>query len=100
MIAKLPFSVPSDPVFAARSETYDQPFFEYAVPGTILRFLQGFGRLIRTRTDRGVVVVLDKRLLTKTYGPFFIDSLPDPTVHKGSLALLSRTAAEWLSRQP
>ena len=100
VIAKLPFSVPSDPVFAARSETYDQPFFEYAVPGTILRFLQGFGRLIRTRTDRGVVVVLDKRLLTKTYGPFFLDSLPDPTVHKGSLALLPKTATDWLSRQP
>jgi DNA polymerase-3 subunit epsilon/ATP-dependent DNA helicase DinG len=97
-IAKLPFSVPSDPVFAARSETFEQPFLEYAVPGTILRFLQGFGRLIRTRTDRGVVVVFDKRLLTKSYGPLFIESLPDPTIHQGALALLPRTAAEWISR--
>jgi len=96
-IAKLPFSVPSDPIFAARSETFEQPFFEYAVPGTILRFLQGFGRLIRTRTDRGVVAVFDKRLLTKSYGQLFIDSLPDPTVHQGSVALLPRAAAEWLS---
>jgi DNA polymerase-3 subunit epsilon/ATP-dependent DNA helicase DinG len=96
-IAKLPFSVPSDPVFAARAETFDQPFVEYAVPETILRFLQGFGRLIRTRTDRGVVVVFDKRLLTKSYGSLFIESLPDPTVHQGSLALLPRTAAEWIS---
>lgn len=97
-IAKLPFSVPSDPIFAARSETFDQPFLEYAVPETILRFLQGFGRLIRTRTDRGVVVVFDKRLLTKSYGPLFIESLPDPTIQQGALALLPRTAAEWISR--
>ncbi len=96
-IAKLPFSVPSDPIFAARAETFEQPFFEYAVPETILRFLQGFGRLIRTRTDRGVVAVFDKRLLTKSYGPLFIESLPDPTVRRGSVALLPRAAAEWLS---
>ncbi len=97
-IVKLPFSVPSDPVFAARSETFDQPFADYALPGTILRFLQGFGRLIRTRTDRGVVVVFDKRLLTKSYGSLFLESLPDPTIHQGSLALLPRTAAEWIAR--
>ena len=51
------------------------------------------------REETSTVVVLDKRLLTKTYGPFFIDSLPDPTVHKGSLALLPKTATDWLSRQ-
>lgn len=96
-ISKLPFSVPSDPVFAARAETFDQPFLEYAVPEAILRFLQGFGRLIRTRTDRGIVVVFDKRLLTKSYGSLFIESLPDPTVRQGSLALLPQAAAEWIS---
>jgi DNA polymerase-3 subunit epsilon/ATP-dependent DNA helicase DinG len=96
-IAKLPFNVPSDPVFAARSETFEQPFVEYALPGTILRFLQGFGRLIRTRSDRGVVVVFDKRLLTKSYGSLFLESLPDPTIQRGSLALLPRTAAEWIA---
>jgi predicted DnaQ family exonuclease/DinG family helicase len=96
-IAKLPFSVPSDPIFAARAETFDEPFFEYAVPETILRFLQGFGRLIRTRTDRGIVVIFDKRLLTKSYGPLFIESLPDPTVRQGSITLLPKAAAEWLA---
>ena len=96
-IAKLPFSVPSDPIFAARAETFDQPFFDYAVPETILRFLQGFGRLIRTRTDRGVVAVFDKRLLTKSYGQLFLESLPEPTVRRGSVALLPKAAAEWLS---
>lgn len=96
-IAKLPFSVPSDPIFAARAETFDEPFFEYAVPETILRFLQGFGRLIRTRTDRGVVAIFDRRLLTKSYGQLFIESLPDPTIRQGSITLLPKTAAEWLA---
>lgn len=97
-IAKLPFSVPSDPIFAARSETFEQPFFDYAVPETILRFLQGFGRLIRTRTDRGVVAVFDKRLLTKSYGSLFVESLPHPTIRKGSVALLPQVAARWIDR--
>jgi len=96
-IAKLPFSVPSDPIFAARSETFEQPFFEYAVPETILRFLQGFGRLIRTDTDRGVVAIFDKRLLTKSYGSLFMESLPDPTIRQGPLELLPKAAAEWIS---
>jgi DNA polymerase-3 subunit epsilon/ATP-dependent DNA helicase DinG len=97
-IAKLPFSVPSDPIFAARAETFEQPFQEYAVPDAILRFLQGFGRLIRTRTDRGVVAIFDKRLLTKSYGPFFIDSLPDPTLRRGSVMMLPQAAVEWLNK--
>ncbi len=96
-IAKLPFSVPSDPIFAARAETFDQPFFEYAVPETILRFLQGFGRLIRTRSDRGIVAIFDKRVLTKSYGRLFIESLPDPTVRQGPVTLLPKVAAEWLA---
>jgi DNA polymerase-3 subunit epsilon/ATP-dependent DNA helicase DinG len=97
-IAKIPFSVPSDPVFAARAETFEQPFRDFAVPGTILRFLQGFGRLIRTRDDRGVVACFDKRLLTKSYGPLFLESLPNPTVRRGSIAQLPGVAAEWLRR--
>jgi len=59
--------------------------------------LQGFGRLIRTRSDRGVVAVFDRRLLTKSYGQMFIDSLPEPTVRRGPLALLPKAAAEWLA---
>ena len=61
MIVKLPFDVPSDPIVAARAETFEDPFNEYALPEAILRFRQGFGRLIRTQTDRGIVVLLDKR---------------------------------------
>jgi predicted DnaQ family exonuclease/DinG family helicase len=96
VIARLPFSVPTDPVFAARSETFEDPFGQYAVPETILRFRQGFGRLIRSTTDRGVVVILDKRLLTKSYGRSFLNSLPECTVRRGPLADLPAAAARWI----
>jgi ATP-dependent DNA helicase DinG len=97
VIARLPFSVPDDPIFAARSDTFDNPFAEYAIPETILRFRQGFGRLIRTKTDRGVVVVLDKRLLTKSYGPMFLNSLPECTRVRASLTKLPDAARRWLA---
>ncbi|MCD6554946.1 MAG: DEAD/DEAH box helicase family protein [Anaerolineae bacterium] len=100
VIARLPFSVPSDPVFAARAETFADPFGEYSVPETILRFRQGFGRLIRSSTDRGVVVVLDKRLLTKRYGVAFLHSLPQCTVRRGPLVELPRLAAAWIDGGP
>jgi len=79
VIVKIPFTVPSDPVFAARSELLDDPFEELAVPQAVVRMRQGFGRLIRTTTDRGVVVVLDSRLVTRRYGRVFLDSLPPAT---------------------
>jgi len=96
VIARLPFSVPSDPIFASRSETFDEPFGQYALPEAILRLRQGFGRLIRSKTDRGVVVILDKRILTKSYGRAFLDSLPACTVRRGPLAALPRMAAQWI----
>jgi ATP-dependent DNA helicase DinG len=96
-IVKLPFDVPSDPIIAARSETFDDAFSEYSLPEAILRFRQGFGRLIRTQSDRGVVAILDKRILTKRYGRSFLDSLPECTVKQGPLADLPRTAAQWLN---
>ena len=100
VIARLPFSVPDDPIFATRAETFDNPFAEYAIPETILRFRQGFGRLIRTKTDRGVVVVLDKRLLTKSYGPMFLNSLPECTMVRASLPKLPDAAKRWLELTP
>ena len=96
-IVKLPFDVPSDPIVAARSETFDDAFNEYNLPEAILRFRQGFGRLIRTQSDRGVVAILDRRVLTKRYGKAFLDSLPGCTVRQGSLADLPRAAAQWLN---
>jgi ATP-dependent DNA helicase DinG len=96
VIAKLPFAVPSDPLVAARSETFEDPFNEYHLPEAILRFRQGFGRLIRAQSDRGVVVILDRRVLTKSYGRIFIESLPHCTLRVGSLNDLPRAAAKWL----
>ncbi len=97
VIVKLPFDVPSDPIVSARSETFDDPFYQYSLPEAILRFRQGFGRLIRTQYDRGVVVVLDRRVLTKRYGPLFIESLPRCTVHTGPVKDLPFMAARWLN---
>jgi DNA polymerase-3 subunit epsilon/ATP-dependent DNA helicase DinG len=96
-IIKLPFDVPSDPIVAARSETFEDPFNQYSLPEAILRFRQGFGRLIRTQSDRGVVAIFDRRILSKRYGQAFRDSLPPCTVREGPLSALPRAAAQWLN---
>ena len=96
VIVKLPFDVPSDPVIAARAETFEDPFNEYTVPEAVLKFRQGFGRLIRARSDRGLVAVFDRRVLTKKYGHVFINSLPHCTVKTAPLAQLAREAAKWI----
>jgi ATP-dependent DNA helicase DinG len=81
IIDKLPFQVPSDPLVAARTAHIQRmggnAFSEYQVPNAILRLKQGFGRLIRSTTDRGILAVLDNRLSTKSYGRLFMQSLPD-----------------------
>ena len=97
VIAKLPFQVPSDPIVAARAETYSESFQEYMLPEAILSFRQGFGRLIRSKQDVGVVVVFDKRLLTKSYGSLFLSSLPDCTIQTGPLSNLPKIASRWLN---
>ena len=79
IVARLPFPVPSDPIVQARSEQYDNGFMGYLLPQAVLKFRQGFGRLIRSTTDRGVVMVLDSRIVNSRYGRQFIDSLPDVT---------------------
>jgi ATP-dependent DNA helicase DinG len=80
VIDKLPFAVPTDPVVAARcralEEQGENPFLSYSVPEAAITLKQGFGRLIRTRTDRGVVAILDRRLRTRGYGPQLLSVLP------------------------
>jgi len=81
IIAKLPFAAPNDPIVEARIDAIRQgggnPFVQYQLPEAIIRFKQGFGRLIRSTSDTGIVVVLDYRLVTKSYGKMFVASLPD-----------------------
>lgn len=100
-IAKLPFPVPTDPVVAARSELFEDPFSEYSLPTTILRFKQGFGRLIRSRTDRGVVICYDRRVLTKMYGQTVLRSLPPAARRPMPLDRLPNAVGDWLgARRP
>ncbi len=90
IIVKLPFGVPSDPVFAARSEQIQKrggsPFMELSVPDAVIKFRQGFGRLIRRGDDRGSVVVLDRRIMEKQYGRIFLTSIPECKVIYDSLS--------------
>jgi Rad3-related DNA helicase len=96
MVTRLPFAVPTDPVYAARAEQFDEPFTQYAVPQAVLRLKQGFGRLIRSRADRGGVVVLDRRLITRFYGQVFVRSLPACSVKQGPAARACIEVGDWL----
>jgi ATP-dependent DNA helicase DinG len=80
IIDRLPFAVPSDPVVKARVDAIandgGNAFYEYQVPSAVITLKQGFGRLIRSLNDRGVLALLDNRILKKSYGKVFLDSLP------------------------
>ncbi|HMN27470.1 MAG TPA: helicase C-terminal domain-containing protein, partial [Caldilineaceae bacterium] len=96
VIVRLPFSVPSDPLVAARTADLEDAFSEFTLPEAILRFRQGFGRLIRRAGDRGVVVLLDSRLWQREYGRAFLESLPTCTVRRPLLSNLGEEIRQWL----
>lgn len=98
VIVRLPFAVPSDPIYQARSGLFDMPFDEYALPQAVLRFRQGFGRLIRSKSDRGVLIVLDRRLFARKYGEVFMQSIPQCTVRQLASREIPEQIASWLER--
>jgi Rad3-related DNA helicase len=97
MMTRLPFAVPTDPVYAARAEQFDDPFGQFAVPQAVLRLKQGFGRLIRSRTDRGAVVVLDRRIVTRFYGQVFVRSLPPCSIKQGPASRAAAEVTQWIT---
>jgi ATP-dependent DNA helicase DinG len=89
IIDKIPFSVPSDPVVAARianvNDSGGNAFYDYQIPTATILLKQGLGRLIRSKTDRGILALLDKRILTKSYGRMFLKSIPPAPITNDSL---------------
>ena len=102
VLMKLPFAVPTDPLFEARAEEISgqggNPFAMLSLPQAVLRFKQGFGRLIRRVDDRGAVIVLDNRLVLKPYGRFFFESLPDCRSVKGNAFEVLRALQAFFGR--
>lgn len=100
IIVKLPFSVPSDPVFAARSEAVTKrggnPFMDLSVPEAVIKFRQGFGRLMRSSSDRGVVTVLDRRIVEKRYGSIFMASIPETKIINEPMASVLKSIERFL----
>lgn len=101
IIVRLPFTSPNLPLFEAKAKEIEakgqNSFSELSLPEAILRFKQGFGRLIRSSNDKGAVFVFDKRIVTTWYGRQFIQSLPNLTVTKGNLAKLLQQFEEFIN---
>ncbi|CQR46668.1 hypothetical protein BN1058_00940 [Paraliobacillus sp. PM-2] len=100
VIARLPFQPPNHPVYQAKAFYYEKAgknsFMSVAIPNAVIRFKQGFGRLIRASNDRGIVFVCDERIITAKYGKYFIDSIPPINLHHTATKELLETAEKWL----
>ena len=96
IITRLPFEVPTDPVYSARSERYANPFMEYALPNAIIRFRQGFGRLVRSNQDKGTVFILDSRVVNSRYGHRFIKALPQMEIKRPESKEVENVVSNWL----
>ena len=96
VVVRLPFSVPTEPVYAARAEQLRDAFAQLALPQAALRLKQGFGRLIRRSTDRGAVVILDHRILGRDYGRAFLDVLPPASRFIGPADHIADQVEAWL----
>jgi ATP-dependent DNA helicase DinG len=104
VITRLPFRVPTEPILEARSEHISamggDPFMSYTVPQAVIKFKQGFGRLIRSKEDRGAVLVLDSRVLTKNYGKIFLTALHGVQVQKAPEEELLRQMEAFFGPEP
>jgi ATP-dependent DNA helicase DinG len=104
IITKLPFKVPSEPIIRARFEKIRQrggnPFLDYYAPLAVIKLRQGIGRLIRNRSDRGIVAILDPRILVKSYGSLFLSSMPTTNVYRGPLRDTLNEVEGFLSITP
>ena len=98
VLTRLPFQVPTDPIVRARSDQYEEPFSQFSVPQAVLRFRQGFGRLIRNKEDKGTIVIMDNRVTAKGYGKSFLRSIPPCTNFPSSLATVGKLAAQWIAQ--
>ena len=100
ILCRLPFRTPNDPVFEARREAVEKnggnPFMDLSLPEAVMKFKQGFGRLMRRSSDRGVVAVLDSRLIKKRYGAFFLDSLPETRTSFSNFSGILRDTEDFL----
>src|SRR5699024_5007543 len=95
LIVRLPFQPPNHPVYEAKSNQFKDdgknPFFELALPNAVIRFKQGFGRLIRSTNDRGIVFVCDARIMKARYGKYFTESIPAvPITHDSTYAIMEK----------
>ncbi|MDR2521213.1 MAG: ATP-dependent DNA helicase DinG, partial [Spirochaetaceae bacterium] len=101
ILCRLPFNTPDDPVPQARCEALERagknPFTELSVPEAVMKFRQGFGRLMRRASDRGVVAVLDNRLAQKSYGRIFLDALPETRRCVDSFEVVERVCEQFLN---
>ncbi|WP_102274781.1 ATP-dependent DNA helicase DinG [Cytobacillus massiliigabonensis] len=100
IIVRLPFSPPDEPLTEAKCDQIKQsggnPFSEYSLPEAIIRFKQGFGRLIRTKSDRGLIFIFDRRLVTTKYGKAFLQSIPEVPVERSGINEIIPMIKEWI----
>lgn len=101
IMVRLPFTPPDEPFLQAKSEKLKaiggNPFMQLSLPEAVLRFKQGFGRLIRTSHDKGVLVIFDKRIITTKYGKVFLSSIPEVPLEKGNIEKILHSIRDWLN---
>lgn len=102
ILTRLPFKVPTQPIIEARAEAIERAggdaFYDYSLPMAVIKFKQGFGRLIRSREDKGVVIIFDRRVVTKNYGHIFLQSLPDARCIKDKGEVVFREMNRFFGR--